>query len=387
MGVDMMRKKIKVLQLGKFFHPYKGGIELVSLSLAQALNNDQVECDVLCFAHDSEESDEKFEFKVIRARSILKFGSTCLSLDFFRSLKKIGDDYDIIHVHLPNPIAHLALLLCRPKAKIVLHWHSDIIRQKILSKFYRPFLKGLINRSSAIIGATKSHVNESDYSDLFLGKKFVIPYIFDHFTLTDRPVNKQAVAMLRRKFGDKKVLFSVGRHVYYKGFDSLISSAKFLSRDYVVLIGGTGPDTGDLISFIEVHGLKDRVHLLGRLTDEELINYLDYCSIFVLPSNVRSEMFGMVQLEAFARSKPVICTVIPRSGVSHVGKHGVTGLNVPVNAPKAIAEAAEFISSNPKYQEFCNGALGWIQSKYAHDKIVSDHISVYEQILDGGLST
>ena len=98
-------------------------------------------------------------------------------------------------------------------------------------------------------------------------------------------------------------------------------------------------------------------------------------------------MFGMVQLEAFARSKPVICTVIPRSGVSHVGKHGVTGLNVPVNAPKAIAEAAEFISSNPKYQEFCNGALGWIQSKYAHDKIVSDHISVYEQILDGGLST
>ena len=386
MGIDMMRKKIKVLQMGKFFHPYKGGIELVSLGLAQALNNDQVECDVLCFAHDSEAFEEKFEFKVIRARSILKFGSTCLSLDFIRILKKIGDDYDVIHIHLPNPMAHLALLLCRPKAKIVLHWHSDIIRQKIISKLYKPFLKDLINKASAVIGATKSHVNESDYSELFYGKKFVIPYIFDHEKLASRPVNNQDVEMLRKKFGDKKVLFSVGRHVYYKGFNNLISATKFLSHDYVVLIGGIGPDTDNLLSSIELHGLKDRVYLLGRLTDEELINYLDYCSIFVLPSNFRSEMYGMVQLEAFARSKPVICSDIPRSGVTYVGKHDVTGLNVPINSPKAIAEAAEFITSDSKYNDFCNGARGWVKSKYAHDKIVSDHISVYKKILNGGLS-
>ena len=84
------------------------------------------------------------------------------------------DDYDILHVHLPNPMAHLAIMLCQPKAKLVLHWHSDIINQKILELFYAPFLKRLIRKSSAVIGATPAHVYQSDYSYFFSNKSKAI---------------------------------------------------------------------------------------------------------------------------------------------------------------------------------------------------------------------
>ena len=102
-------------------------------------------------------------------------------------------DYDIIHMHLPNPMAHLAVLLCRPKAKLVLYWHSDIISQKIMKKFYHPFLKRLIAQSSAMTGATPAHIDQSDYSEYFLNKSVVIPYIFDHQKYASIPVSRFVV--------------------------------------------------------------------------------------------------------------------------------------------------------------------------------------------------
>lgn len=374
---------IRVLQIGKFFEPYKGGIELVSLSLAEALNNKEIQCDVLCFAHDNSESNESFGFNVFRAKSILRFGSTCISLDFIKILKRVADNYDILHVHLPNPMAHLAILLCRPKAKIVLHWHSDIIRQKVFARFYKPLLKRLISKASAIIGATIAHVDESDFSDMFYKKKVVIPYIFDHHSLSERALDNAAVEKIRNQFVGKKILFSIGRHVYYKGFANLVLALKFLSDDYVVVIGGAGPDEEVLRETICREGLMDRAYLVGRLSDKALVDYLDASTIFVMPSNFRSEMYGMVQLEAFARSRPVICTNIPRSGVAYVGAHGVTGLTVPINSPKAIADAVEAISSPPRYQAYCIDSYRWVRSEYDNEKLVRLHIQTYNAILNG----
>ncbi len=374
---------IKVLQIGKFYEPYKGGIELVSLSLAEALNNTEIQCDVLCFAHDNSESTESHGFNVFRAKSILRFGSACISLDFIKILKRVADNYDILHVHLPNPMAHLAILLCRPKAKIVLHWHSDIIRQKIFARFYNPLLKRLISKASAIIGATIAHVDESDFSDMFDKKKVVIPYIFDHHSLSERALDNSAVEKIRNQFLGKKILFSIGRHVYYKGFSNLVLALKFLSDDYVVIVGGTGPDEEGLRETIFREGLMDRAYLVGRLSDKELVDYLDASTIFVMPSNFRSEMFGMVQLEAFARSRPVICANIPRSGVAYVGKHGVTGLTVPINSPKAIADAVEAISAPARYQAYCNDSYRWVRSEYDYEKLVRLHTQTYNAILNG----
>ena len=80
-----MTKKLRVLQLGKYFSPFKGGIELVSYELARALNNESIECDVLCLSHDSHSHTVDRNFRVIRASSLFKLGSTDFSWEYLNA--------------------------------------------------------------------------------------------------------------------------------------------------------------------------------------------------------------------------------------------------------------------------------------------------------------
>ncbi len=377
-----MKKKLRVLQLGKYFEPFKGGIELVSYQLGLALNTDEIECDILCFNHDDSIHDINVDFKVIRAHSLFKIASTNFSWAYIKELRALMDDYDILHVHLPNPMAHLAIMLCQPRAKLVLHWHSDIINQKILEMFYSPFLKRLIKQSAAVIGATPAHVEQSDYSRFFARKSFVIPYIFDHRKLSSRSVNEEAVKEINERYGNRKIIFSVGRHVYYKGFGDLVEAARLIPDDFVIIIGGTGPNTKLLRGQIDRLDLQNKVFLVGRLTDEELVDYLDSSKMFVFPSLHRSEMFGMVQLEAFARSKPVVSTVIARSGVPYVNKSGFTGYSVPIHRPDEIASAILAISDEESYEVFCEQAKSWLESSFNVSDIVNKHMDVYQGIMN-----
>ena len=376
-----MTKKLRVLQLGKYFSPFKGGIELVSYELARALNNESIECDVLCLSHDSHSHTVDLNFRVIRASSLFKLGSTDFSWEYITALRSMMADYDIIHMHLPNPMAHLAVLLCRPKAKLVLHWHSDIISQKIMKKFYHPFLKRLIAQSSAIIGATPAHIDQSDYSDYFLNKSFVIPYIFDHQKYASIPIDSEAVSKITKKYGGRKIVFSVGRHVYYKGFFDLVEVSLHLPDDWVIVIGGSGPDSKALQSQIDMLAQQNKVFLTGRLTDEELVSFLDASRVFAFTSVFRSEMFGMVQLEAFSRSKPVVSSDIPRSGVPHVNKSGVTGFSVPIHSPDKIAAAILQISDEDRYEDFCSQAKYWVMLNFDQSEIVKKHMGVYKSIV------
>ena len=63
-------------------------------------------------------------------------------------------EYDIVHVHHPDPMACLALRLSGFKGRVVLHWHSDILKQKGLLKLYLPLQRWLIRRADRIVGTT-----------------------------------------------------------------------------------------------------------------------------------------------------------------------------------------------------------------------------------------
>lgn len=97
----------------------------------------------------------------------------------------------------------------------------------------------------------------------------------------------------------------------YKGYRYLIESARYLTDDYVVLIGGSGPLMCDLQAEIETWGVEDRVKLLGRIPDGDLPAYYGACDVFCLSSVQRTEAFGIVQIEAMSCGKPVVATRIP----------------------------------------------------------------------------
>ncbi|MBT5492277.1 glycosyltransferase [bacterium] len=127
---------MKILQLGRFYAPSTGGIETVMYDVTEVLNEyEEASCDVLCSSKNyTYEESSTNNYKVIRTKSLGVYFSTSITPQMIFKLKEIINNYDIIHVHLPDPMANIALMLVDcSKQKIILHWHSDVVKQWILS--------------------------------------------------------------------------------------------------------------------------------------------------------------------------------------------------------------------------------------------------------------
>ena len=85
------------------------------------------------------------------------------------------------------------------------------------------------------------------------------------------PQDNYSAERIKKQYGNRKIVFSLGRLVPYKGFCHLIDAASYLDDDYVVLIGGTGPLKDELEHQIARLGLEDKVKLLGRIPDQVLL--------------------------------------------------------------------------------------------------------------------
>jgi len=142
---------------------------------------------------------------------------------------------------------------------------------------------------------------------------------------------------LRRRHGDGFLIFALGRHVYYKGFEFLIRSMREL-RDAKLIIGGRGPLTESLVALARDQGVHERVELVGRIPEGELPAYYHACDVFCMPSDSRAEAFGFVQIEAMACGRPVVCCDL-NNGVTWVNRNEETGVVVSPADTAALTSA------------------------------------------------
>lgn len=336
---------MKTLQLSKFYPPINGGIESVAYELTEGLNDLGITTDVLCSDIGRKTVHEKSEkgYAITRAGSLGRLLSTSLSPALIPLTRQLSSNYDLIHLHMPNPMAALALWLARPKAKIVTHWHSDVVHQKRALKFYEPLQSWILKRSDAIIVATPPYLEASTALQPWLSKSIVFPY---GISALESKNSGDIAQKIQSKYKHKKIVLALGRMATYKGFDTLIDAAKHINDNTIILVGGGGDLLEQHRTRVNQEGLKDKIKFLGRITDEEIPAYFEAASVFCLPSDARSEAFGVVQLEAMACGKPIVATNIPGSGVAWVNQHGVTGLNVPVRDSVALARALQTILSD-----------------------------------------
>ena len=178
------------------------------------------------------------------------------------------ESYDILHLHFPDPLSQVAASMVRRRPKVVITWHSDIVRQKYLLSLYAPLMKTFLRRADAIVAATPAHFETSTQipRDINPGHLHVIPYGIDasRFSLNDASRNKAAA--LRKRHGASRLVFAVGRHVYYKGFEYLVRAMKYV--DATLLLGGSGPLRDPLERIAAESGLNGKVIFAGRIPDE-----------------------------------------------------------------------------------------------------------------------
>jgi rhamnosyl/mannosyltransferase len=290
---------------------------------------------------------------------------------------------DVLHAHMPDPMSALAVWVTRPSARLVLHWHSDVIRQRRAMKLYRPLQTWLLRRSDAIIATSRAYLEASEPLQPWKHKVRVIPIgIADRESCADR----EKVDAIRQRFAGKHIVFALGRMTYYKGFEQLVDAAALLPPEAAVLIGGTGNRLCHLAEQVAQRGLGDRVHLLGDISDLELPSYFAACDVFCLPSTGRAEAFGIAMIEAMMMGKPVVAADIPGSGVPWINVDGVTGLNVPVRQPAALAGALALLMSNDELrQRMGHAARRRYLDEFTAERMTQRTIDLYRQSMKGPL--
>jgi rhamnosyl/mannosyltransferase len=196
----------------------------------------------------------------------------------------------------------------------------------------------------------------------------------------ERPVEPAGVAAraeeIRRRIGQPLVLF-VGRLVAYKGVNVLIEALRNSSAAAVLV--GDGPLRGALETQARAAGVADRVTFAGEVSADELSALYRACDLFVLPSVTRQEAFGVVQIEAMSRARPVVSTELG-TGVSWVNVHGETGLVVPPGDAGALREAIEGLVRNPlERQKMGSAAAERARSVFAVDRMVNAILALYSE--------
>jgi glycosyltransferase involved in cell wall biosynthesis len=337
---------MKVLQLAKFYPPECGGIESVVRELTEGLNRIGWPTDVLCAHRRRRSADESVPgaFRIVRAGSYGMLQSTSLAPSLIGWAQRMVPAYDIVHVHMPNPLAALALWRARPQARIVVHWHSDVISQRLALTVYEPLQRWLLARADAVVVTSQAYADASQALRPWRDKLAVVPLgISDNLRLTD----PERVAALRLAWSGRRIIFALGRMAPYKGFDVLIEAAMRLPDDAVVLVGGTGPCLRRHRAHVARLGLGGKVHFLGPIADDDLITYHQAAYVFCMPSLTRAEAFGVAQLEAMSAGQPVVCSAVDGSGLSWVNLDGVTGFTVQPSSPLELAAALRRLLSDP----------------------------------------
>jgi glycosyltransferase involved in cell wall biosynthesis len=372
---------VNVLQLCKFYAPITGGMETVVLELVQGMTRLGLKVDVLCSGSERLTRHERSAqgISITRAGTWGTFLSTSMAPALVTQAMRLLPHYDLVHVHMPDPMAALALWAARPRAKLVVHWHSDVVRQRRAMYLYRPLQEWLLNRADAIIATSLDYANSSPALRFRKDKTIIIPIGISDNRETEQP---ELVRRIQERFGGREIVLSLGRMTYYKGFNALIDAAALLPKSCVIVVGGDGDLLARHQADVRRRALGDRICFVGRIPENELSSYFAASSMFCLASTHRAEAYGVVLLEAMAMGKPVITTRVVGSGMSWINQDEVTGLSVPILDAGAISRAVNRISSDRAWAARLGSAARERFERYlTADTMVHETVALYRRLL------
>ena len=365
--------RLRILHLGKYYPPVKGGIETVveTLCRGEAKWADASALVLNQAPHTIVERRDGVE--VMRVSAPARVGAVSLAPSLPMWLARA--EADVLVLHEPNPMALVAYALARPRMPLVVWYHSEVIRPQWKYKlFYEPLLEFALRRATRIVVATPPMCDVPALAR-YRDKCVVVPYGLElerHHRVRDLLRIEPLTTPRRPTF-----LF-VGRLVGYKGVDVLLQALPGLDANIVIV--GNGPLRHSLEGMTRDLGIADRVRFLGEVSSDELLQCYHACDAFVLPSITRQEAFGMVQLEAMLHGRPVISTELG-TGVSWVNQHERTGLIVRPGDVAELRRALQRLIDDPGLRhELGAAARTRVLSHFTAEKMCSATFTLYQEV-------
>ncbi|MEO6104723.1 MAG: glycosyltransferase [Pseudoxanthomonas sp.] len=392
-------ERLRVLHIGKFYAPQRGGIERHVQDLAEWQVQRDIDSQVLVHQAPGHWRSERDR---INGVSIERVG--CIAAPLYAPISPTfpwrlaamirRQRPQLLHLHLPNPSCFA--LLASPAARRlpwVVHWHADISpdaqdwRLHVAYRLYRPFEQAVLRRAAAIIVTSQAYRDASVALKPWLSKTTVVPLGIGPMTGSSAPASAEGESPWPA--GDGLKLLAVGRLSYYKGFDTLLDALALLrDRGDVpvprLLLIGDGEHGPRLREHARRLNLSDTiVRFAGGVDNDVLQTAYASADLFVLPSLDRSEAFGLVLLEAMRAGLPVVASAIAGSGVGHVVTDSVNGDLVTPGDAVALADAlARMTRESARRQRMGAAGLTRWREEFSLEHSAREVRDVYENVLD-----
>ena len=171
--------------------------------------------------------------------------------------------------------------------------------------------------------------------------------------------------------GTFRVLF-VGQMVQRKGVEYLLRAWKKLRLPNAELVlAGRGRVDQRLLG-----AFRSEFMYMGNVSDATLGYLYNNSDMFCMPSLV--EGFGLVYLEALARSLPIIAT--PNTGAADIIQDGREGFVVPIRDVDALAEKLEWAYRNRSALSEMRIAARSLAMRHSWEKFRAGIVNVVQQI-------
>lgn len=166
----------------------------------------------------------------------------------------------------------------------------------------------------------------------------------------------------------KVTITYIGRLVFAKGVQDLISVVPSLVGDFQLLIVGDGPYKHELEKLVCCKRLQN-IHFAGEQQPDQIPGILRRTDIFINPSY--SEGLPTTVLEACAAGCAVIATNV--GGTNEIIQDGLTGILVePGNLKDLATNINILISDKTRREDLGSNAKKYVLRNFSWDQIIKD---------------
>lgn len=291
-----------------------------------------------------------------------------------------NENPDIINVHYASGYGTLGRFI-KFENKLLNVWGSDVYDFPKQSKLKKQILIKNLNSYKAIASTSYCMAKETEQYLMKSQEIYITPFGVDIEKFKNLNLEKQEdkiiigiVKTLESKYGIEYLIRGI------KELEKIIEKDAFEKVE--VKIYGKGSLKEKLESLVKELRLNEKIKFEGFIVNSEVPKVINKMDIFVVPSILDSESFGVAAVEAMACEVPVI--VSDADGLKEVVVENETGFIIPKKDYKSIAENIEIlIKDNELRKKLGRAGRKRVLELYDWDKNVENMIEIYNKIIEG----
>jgi len=276
--------------------------------------------------------------------------------------------FDVLHVHEPMTPS-LSMLACfAARGAIVATYHSSVVRSRALAVFgnsLQPALEKVTGRIAVSPAARRTVMEHLGHDAVLVPNGVFVDRFASAAPLDGLPPGPRVVFLGRLDEPRK------GLAVLLRALPGLVE------RVPEVHLVVAGPGDPDVVQELVPAALRDRVVLLGLVSEEDKPRVYASGDVYCAP-NTHGESFGIVLIEAMAAGTPVVASDL--DAFRRVLDDGDAGVLFPVGDADALAERLAALLLDPERRRTLAAAAWRVVHAYDWHHVARQVLAVYEAV-------